>query len=81
VKKKATKGGIPPLARFKNFKKRGRVNRYYVVVSPRSSTVHRALTITEGNRTMCGRRMSTTWKWGNKYRRAARAHKCKGCYT
>lgn len=60
--------------------KRGRVDRYYAVMSPRSSTVHRANTRTEGDRTWCGRRMSTTWKWATKYKRAARAFKCTGCY-
>lgn len=48
--------------------------RFYYVGSPRSSVMHRADSITEGNRTWCGIQMWLGWKW-----RRGRLKKFKVC--
>lgn len=61
--------------------KRGRIRIPWVVMSPRSTKVHVAYGLIEGDRTVCGRRMQIGWTYARVPRRAARKHKCSQCFT
>lgn len=56
-----------------------KVVRYTTVGAPRSAIVHRTTQrLVEGNRTVCGRYMETTWSWWRT--RPLPSQRCKQCY-